>query len=351
VEDSIGFNDDSFRLFTLENRNGTKLVVSNLGAAVVSLFVRDSEGHSSDVVLGYDNAQNYLEDDYYLGTVVGRFANRIKGTTVVIEDQSYQLSSNHPNYLLHGGKCGFNKKFFSAKPFKNPSGSGISLTYTSPHLEEGFPGELRLEVTYFLDEVDNWTIEYTAVTDRTTIINLTQHSYFNLSGNFDNTIERHEVQIYSDRYLPVNELQVPTGELASVANTPFDFGSYKKIARDINADDNQLKLSGGYDHSFVLKTENSSDLKKAVSVKEPTSGRQMDVYTSEPAVHFYSGNFLQNVQGKNGAVYNQCAGFCLETQHFPDAPNHPHFPSTVLKAGDVFRSKTVYQFKTFAPGT
>lgn len=331
------------KLFTIKNNRGTKLVVSNCGAAVVSLFAKDINGKLEDIVLGYEDVNEYLNDEYYIGTIVGRYANRIAGDTVFINNKPYKLSTKEGRYHQHGGAVGFNKKLFFGTPFKQDNKSGIAFKYTSPHLEEGFPGELQLQVIYTLDDDDVWTIEYKGISSKTTLVNLTQHTYFNLSGNPAINIDEHELKILSQYYLPVNELQVPTGELAEVKNTPFDFTRYKKIAKDIGEDNEQLKLSNGYDHSFVLEKTHSSILKHAIVVKEPHSGRKLDVYTTEPAVHFYTGNFLDNVKGKNGIIYNRRAGFCLETQHFPDAPNHPHFPSTVLKAGEQFYSKTIFK--------
>jgi aldose 1-epimerase len=336
--------EEKVQLFTMENKNGTRLIVSNYGAAVISLFVKDKNGELGDVVLGYDNPADYFDDEFYIGAIVGRYANRIAGDTVLIEDIPYKLSVREGSYHLHGGASGFNKKIFEATEFYNETGSGYIFKYHSPHLEEGFPGELFLQVTYTLDDDDNWAVEYEAVADRTTLINLTQHSYFNLSGNPETPIDEHEIKINSRYYLPVNEIQVPTGQLANVSDTPFDFTRFKKISKDILQTNTQLKLSNGYDHSFVLEKIHTNTLKHAATVKEPTSGRRLDVYTTEPAIHFYTGNFLNNISGKNGIVYNQRSGFCLETQHFPDAPNHPEFPSTILKAEEQFYSKTIFKF-------
>lgn len=335
---------DQISTHTIENKNGTRLVVSNLGAAVVSLFVKDRYDHFKDIVLGYDTQSGYEDDEFYLGTVVGRYANRVAGGTVVLDDATYKLHLREGGYHLHGGLEGFNKKIFQAEAFQTEGKSGIIFKYVSPHLEEGFPGELQLEVMYTLDDEDVWSIEYRAVSNKTTLVNLTQHTYFNLSGNPANTIYDHELKILSQYYLPVNKMQVPTGEIADVTGTPFDFTRFKLIGDHIMDDDEQLQLSNGYDHSFVLEKQHTPILKHAAVVYEPVSGITMDVYTTEPAVHFYTGNFLDNVKGKNGVLYNKHAAFCLETQHFPDAPNHPNFPSTVLKAGEQFYSKTMFKF-------
>jgi aldose 1-epimerase len=332
------------KLFTIENKAGTKLIVSNYGAAVLSLYVKDRYGKLADIVLGYDDIKEYAADEYYIGTVVGRYANRIAGETVFINGSNYKLPVKEGGYHLHGGQAGFNKKIFAAAPFQQHNKRGVIFTYSSPHLEEGFPGELVLQVIYTLDDDNAWTVEYKAVSNRDTLINLTQHTYFNLSGNLQSPVDGHELKILSHWYLPVNDMQVPTGEIKEVDNTVFDFTSFKKIGKEIEADDVQLKLSSGYDHSFVLEKQHTAHLKHAAVVKEYMSGRKMDVYTTEPAIHFYSGNFLSDIKGKADIVYNERSGLCLETQHFPDAPNHPHFPSTVLPAGADFYSKTVFKF-------
>ena len=336
--------NNGIKIFTLENSNGMKLIVSNIGAAVVSLFVKDKYGIMQDVVLGYENSSDYLTDEFYLGTVVGRYANRIAGSKVVIDSKSYTLATKNGDYHLHGGKEGFNKKFFEAFPFQNNLSKGVVFKYRSSHLEEGFPGNFDLEVTYTLDEENAWTVEYNAVSDKNTLVNLTQHTYFNLSGNPSKKLNGHYLKLNSLYYLPVNDLQVPTGKLEDVKNTPFDFTELKLITKDISEENEQLKLSNGYDHTFVLDNSNSKKLKLAATVKEESTSLMMNVFTTEPSVHLYTGNFLDKINGKNGQIYNKNAGFCLETQHYPDAPNNPHFPSTILKAGEKFYSKTVFNF-------
>ncbi len=335
---------DEILLFTIENSHGAKLVVSNYGAAVISLLVRDRKGALVDVVLGYADTADYLTDEFYLGTVVGRYANRIAGNTVMIEGEPYKISTKAGGYHQHGGVTGFNKKYFKASLFEQERSRGVVFTYTSPHLEEGFPGEVMLEVIYTLDEDNQWTVAYHATSSKTTLINLTQHSYFNLSGDLSQPVDQQQLKIISKYYLPVNQLQVPTGEVAAVANTPFDFTDFKQIGQDINDDHQQLVLSGGYDHSFVLEREHTPFLKHAAVVQDISSGIKMDVYTTEPSVHFYSGNFLAHLNGKKGIAYDKRSGFCLETQHFPDAPNQPQFPSTILKAGEEFCSQTIFKF-------
>jgi len=333
----------ALQLYTLENRHGTRMLVSAYGAAVQSLFVKDRYGKVEDIVLGYDELDAYINDQFYIGTVIGRYANRISGSSILLNGNEYPIAAKN-GYHLHGGNIGFNKKHFHVKLFHAPGKQGIVLSYTSADLEEGFPGVLTLEVTYTLDDDNAWTVEYAAATTKTTLVNFTQHSYFNLSGNLNSTVEKQELRINAPWFLPVNPLQVPTGEIRQVSNSVFDFTSFKTIGKDIEASDGQLQLSHGFDHSFVLEKNHSMQLKHAATAKDPASGRVMEVFTTEPAVHFYSGNFLDAVKGKAGQVYQRRSGFCLETQHFPDAPNHPHFPSTVLQAGETFYSKTVFRF-------
>ncbi len=337
------FNKTAIELFTLENKNGTKLIISNFGATVISLFFKDKNGSLTDIILGYENQSDYFEDEFYFGSVVGRYANRIAGSSVVIDEVEYPISVKNEGYHLHGGDVGFNKKIFSAAKFYAGNKAGISLKYTSMHLEEGFPGELQLEVIYLLDDDDTWTVEYKAITDRTTLVNLTQHVYFNLSGILNNTITNHFLKINSEYYLPVNNMQVPTGKLENVFFSPFDFINFKAIGKEIFTQNEQLLLSKGYDHSWVLESEHSPHLKHAATVQENGSGIVLDVFTTEPAIHFYSGNFLNNIKGKNDVVYNKHSGFCLETQHFPDAPNNGAFPTTVLKPDETFYSQTQYK--------
>ena len=330
--------------YTIENDNGTRLVLSNVGAAVMSIFTTDKKGTFSDIVMGYETPADYLADDYYIGTIVGRNANRIYGDSIDVNGRRYKISTKEGGFHHHGGKTGFNKKIFLATPFKQEGVMGVTFEYTSAHLEEGFPGELHLKVIYTLDNEDRWSVEYKAVSNQDTFVNLTQHTYFNLTGDPSNKIDEHELKMLSRYYLPVNEMLVPLGDIVDVSGTPFDFTQFKKIGRDINKNDEQLNLGAGYDHSFVLEKEHTGDLKHAAVVKENITGRKLDVYTTEPSVHLYTGNFLIGVKGKNNSMYNKRSGLCLETQHFPDAPNHPHFPSTLLKAGELFYSKTVFKF-------
>lgn len=332
-----------FQLITLTNKRGTRLTATNFGATVLSLIIQDKEGNSRDVVLGYDEPAAYEDDECYFGSVVGRYANRIAGEKITINGGQYKIAVREGGYHLHGGKVGFNKKLFTAEVFEGEGKSGIIFRYTSPHLEEGFPGELQLEVTYTLDDDNAWTVEYKATTSQSTVVNLTQHTYFNLSGDATKSIYDHELCIPAQFYLPVNASQVPNGEIVTVTNTPFDYTNFKQVAKDAGEANEQLQLSAGYDHSFVLEKQHTPNLKHAATVKH-ASGISLEVYTTEPAVHFYAGNFLDGVKGKNGITYQKHAGFCLETQHFPDSPNNPHFPTTQLNPGEVFYSKTVFKF-------
>jgi aldose 1-epimerase len=278
--------------------------------------------------------------------MVGRYANRIASNAVTIDGVAYKISTTKDGYHLHGGEYGFNKKIFKTNSFLLEEAVGISFKYTSPHLEEGFPGELQLEVIYTLDDEDNWTVEYKATTSQTTIVNFTQHVYFNLSKNHNGTIHEHQLKINATHYLPVNTQQLPTGVLELVTNTPFNFLNFKKIGEHINENNEQLLLSSGYDHTWVLENTHTHNLKHAATLQEYTSGIQIDVHTTEPSIHVYTGNFLENIKGKEGIIYQNRSGICLETQHFPDTPNNPHFPTTLLKVGEEFYSKTVFKMSS-----
>lgn len=332
-------------LYNLTGPSGIKMNVTNYGAIIQSLYVKDRNGKMDDVVLGYDSFAAYENDPFYIGAIVGRYANRIAGGTVHINGEEYHLHTREGGYHLHGGNKGFNKKVWTAKPVVKEDACGIEMNYLSIDGEEGFPGNIQVQVTYWLNDKNQLVIDYTASTDRTTLLNLTQHSYFNLSGHASGNVLDHEISLHSNYYLPVNKMQVPSGKIEDVDNTPFNFLSGKKIGARIKEDNEQLILSSGYDHSWVLENEHSTVLKHAATVYEPVGGRTMDVYTTEPAVHFYTGNFLDgSSSGKEGACYKHRSGFCLETQHFPDAPNKPDFPSTVLHPGEVFSSQTIFEF-------
>jgi aldose 1-epimerase len=302
-----------------------------------------------DVVLGYDTLQAYINDPYYLGCVVGRYANRISNGTIHLDGKEYEIHTREGGYHLHGGKVGFNKKVWSSELIEKEEACGIRMSYLSVDEEEGFPGNLEVHVTYWLTEKNEVVVEYEATTDKTTLINLTQHSYFNLAGHDAGCVLNHDLQLRTGLFLPVNNLQVPTGDIATVKGTPFDFRKPKKIGRDIEAKDIQLELSAGYDHSWVLEITDTPTLKHAATVWEDSTGRVLNVYTTEPAVHFYSANFIDDgTEGKKGVIYNSRNSLCLETQHFPDAPNNAHFLSTVLNPGEEFYSRTVFKFSVSA---
>lgn len=336
--------DEAIQLYTITNANGVKVNITNFGAAIQSIIVPDKNGNYSDVVLGYDNLPGYENDGFYIGTVVGRYANRIAGGKVKIEGKSYQLTTKEGGFHHHGGKVGFNKKVWNASLFTDVSSVGVQLTYLSVNGEEGFPGNLTTTVTYTLNDANQLTVNYKAVTDKPTILNLTQHMYFNLAGHNSGSILHHELMLPHQYYLPVNAMQVPKGDAEDVKGTPFDFTHLKAIGHDINTANKQLELSYGYDHSWVVKQKRLGKLVLAARVAEPDCGRKLNVYTTEPAIHLYTGNFLDGSPGKDGALYGFREGFCLETQNYPDSPNHPDFPSSVLNPGEVFSSKTVFEF-------
>lgn len=336
-------------LFTLENRNGVRADITNYGGRIVSLLIPCKEGIFDDVVNGFHHINDYLNtSEVYYGAVIGRYANRIANARFSLDGKTYQLMANNGPNSLHGGPGGFHQVVWDAKQLDRQT---LQLNYVSPHLEEGFPGNLDVKVTYMLSDDNALHIEYNASTDHTTVINLTNHAFFNLSGEGSSTINDHFIKIYAHHYTPVNEVLIPTGEIAPVENTPFDFRDFRRIGEFVDADHPQIQIGKGYDHNFVLmKTpgiQGAAEL--AASVYDPISGRKMDVYTSEPGMQFYGGNFLSgNVIGKRGEPYLFRSSFCLETQHFPDSPNQPHFPSVVLHPGQTYTSKTIYQFSLFS---
>ena len=335
----------SVDLYTLTNRKGSEAKITTYGATLVSLRVPDRNGRIDDVVLGFDDIDGYLKGTAFFGATVGRYANRIAKGHFTLNGVQYQLAiNNEPNHL-HGGVKGFDKVIWSAKPLNLKNGVGLTLSYLSHDGEEGYPGNLSVSVTYTLTNNNELTINYAATTDKDTIINLTHHSYFNLAGQGNGDILNHQLMINADRFTPTDAGSIPTGELRSVQGTPFDFRQPTAIGARINQDDEQLKLGKGYDHNYVLNGRTGS-MRQAAQVFESTSGRTMEVWTTEPGVQLYTGNFLDGAKGKSGKVYQFRNGFCLETQHFPDSPNEPKFPSTVLPKGRSFRSSTIYRFST-----
>ncbi|MFC1736423.1 aldose epimerase family protein [Candidatus Hydrogenedentota bacterium] len=331
-------------LYTLTNDNGMTAEITNYGGIVVSLTVPDRNGKPADVALGFDTLEEYIKDNPYFGCIVGRYANRIARGKFTLNGVEYALAVNNGENHLHGGINGFDKVIWKAKEVRSDAGVGLELSYLSKDGEEGYPGNLSATVLYTLTNKNELKIDYSATTDKDTVINLTNHSYFNLAGAGSGDILGHELMINADKFTPGDKGLIPTGEITSVKGTPLDFTASTTIGARIENDYKQLALSGGYDHNFVL---NNSDepLALAARVCEPTTGRVMEVFTTEPGLQFYTGNFLQGeIKGKDGKIYKKRHGFCLETQHFPDSPNKPEFPSPVLKAGEKYRTTTIYRF-------
>lgn len=337
-------------VYTLENKTGLRAVISDYGGIVVSLHVPDRAGQAGDVVLGFDSLEGYLTRSPYFGCLVGRVGNRIAHGKFTLDGKDYTLATNNaPADIpchLHGGKRGFDKLLWAAEPFSREGLPALRLKYRSVDGEEGYPGTLDVEVIYSITADNGLRIDYLATTDQPTPVNLTNHSYFNLRGEGQPTIVDHELTLRAAQYTPVNAGMIPTGEIASVAGTPFDFTQPHKIGERINADDQQLKHGIGYDHNFVIDGT-AGELRSAAMVHEPATGRTMEVLTTEPGVQFYTGNHLNGrIQGKSGKTYGHRSGFALETQHFPDSVNQPKFPNTILRPGETYRTTTVYRFST-----
>lgn len=335
-------NGEAVELITLTNAHGVELRAMTYGAIIVSLTVPDRAGQLGDIVLGYDSLAGYVKSSPYFGAVVGRYGNRIAKGKFTLDGADYTLAVNNGPNALHGGLRGFDKVVWSADTMRTVGGVGIRFRYVSKDGEEGYPGTLTTIVTYTLTDANEVHIAYEATTDKATPVNLTQHAYFNLAGHGD--ILAHVLTLNADRFTPVDSTLIPTGELEPVAGTPFDFTTPHAIGERIGADHQQLKFGGGYDHNFVL-TRADTGLALAAVLKEPTSGRVLEVRTTEPGVQFYSGNFLDGtLTGKGGVVYAHRTGLCLETQHFPDSPNQAAFPNTILRPGQTYRSLTVWRF-------
>jgi len=333
-------------LYRLTNAQGMRVDITNYGAIVVRLFAPDRHGQLDDIVLGYDTLEEYLKDTPYFGAIVGRYGNRIAKGRFTVDGVQYKLATNNNGNHLHGGRKGFDKVVWDAEPVRKPDAVGLKLTYLSRDGEEGYPGNLRCTVTYWLTGDNELAIEYEATTDKATPVNLTHHGYWALAGQGVRDILDHELMLNADRFTPVDAGLIPTGELRPVSRTPMDFTKPTRIGARIDEDDEQLRHGKGYDHNWVLNKEKPGEMSLAARVYEPTSGRIMEVYTTEPGIQFYAGNFLDGSNvGKGGRVYNHRFGFCLETQHFPDSPNHPNFPSTILRPGERYHTKTVYRFR------
>jgi aldose 1-epimerase len=331
-------------LYTLKNANGLEAKITNYGGIVVSLTVPDKNGQLGDVVLGYDTLNDYIGSTPYFGALIGRYGNRIAKGRFTIGGVEYQLAQNDGSNALHGGRKGFDKVVWQAGRVDISDGPALKLTYTSRDGEEDYPGTLRCTVTYTLTNKNELKIEYAAETDKPTFINLTQHSYFNLKDGGPSDILGHELMIKAGKFTPVDKGLIPTGELRAVAGTPLDFTKSSPIGARVEINDEQLQFGKGYDHNWVLDRQGKA-LELLASLYEATSGRFMEVLTTEPGLQFYCGNFLDATnKGKGGIVYQHRTGLCLETQHFPDSPNHPDFPTTELKAGEKYGQTTVYRF-------
>lgn len=345
-KESFGITADSTRvdLYTLTNPSGMQARIMTYGGTLVSLRTPDRNGHLADVVLGFDSLAQYVRDSPYFGCIVGRYANRIAKGSFTLNGTTYQLALNDGKNHLHGGIRGFDKVVWSATASTPDDDCSLTLTYTSRNLEEGYPGTLKVEVVYTLTPANELKILYTAETDAPTVVNLTHHSYFNLAGAGTGDILGHRMMINADRFTPIDSGLIPTGVLQPVGKTPFDFRTPTPIGERITADDPQLKFAGGFDHNFVLNGTPGT-MRLAARVEDPAGGRVMEVLTTEPGLQFYSGNFLDGHHiGKGKHPYRHRYGFCLETQHFPDSPNHPSFPSTVLLPGKTYSTGTIYKF-------
>lgn len=355
IQNSFGVLPDGreVSVFTLRNANGIEVRIIDYGGIVLSILAPDREGTFTDITLGYDNLEGYLTETPYFGSLIGRYGNRIASGRFTLDGVEYELATNNGPNHLHGGDHGFDKVLWASEPIERSEGVGVALFYESADGEEGYPGRLSVAVDYVLTDNDELVIGYRASTDGATPVNLTHHSYFNLAGSGD--ILAHGLQINAEHYTPVDATLIPTGEIAPVAGTPFDFTVPTAIGARIAEDNEQLAHGGGYDHNFVLVRNDEGatigtggelpEIVLAARVVEPNSGRMLEVETTEPGLQFYSGNFLDGtLTGKGGWVYEHRTGLCLETQHFPDSPNQPGFPSTILRPGEEYRSRTIYRF-------
>jgi aldose 1-epimerase len=336
-------------LFTLTNAHGIEVRLTNYGGIITSLKTPDRSGRFDDIVLGYDSLNGYLRNSPYFGAIVGRYGNRIAKGRFTLDGTTYRLAVNNGPNSLHGGMRGFDKVVWTAEPFRaDGEYEGVALAYTSADMEEGYPGTLRAHVVYMLTNDDRLVVDYQATSDKPTPVNLTQHTYWNLAGDGSRDILAHVLTINADSMTPVDSTLIPTGEISPVAGTPFDFRTQMRIGARIDQRQNtQIRYGGGYDHNFVLNRRNAGadSLVHAAHVVEPSTGRTLDIFTTEPGLQFYSGNFLDGtITGKAGHIYKYRYGLALETQHYPDSPNHPNFPSTILRPGQQYRTRTIFAF-------
>jgi aldose 1-epimerase len=329
-------------LYRLSNRHGLSATITNYGGIVTSLLVPDRQGKLGDVVLGFDTLAEYIARSPYFGCLVGRFANRIARGEFKLDGQTCALAKNDGENHLHGGKQGFDKVVWLAEPVSADDGVGLRLRYLSKDGDEGYPGALSVAVTYTLSERNEFIVEYLATTDKPTVVNLTHHSYFNLDGTHRDTRE-HLLTLHADTFTPIADSLIPTGDVRAVKGTPMDFTQPKRVGADLGSRDPQITLGRGYDHNWVLR-RNQDGLCLAAHLMGPQSGRVLEIFTTEPGIQFYGGGQLDSMVGKQGKVYGPCHGLCLETQHFPNSPNQPNFPSTVLRPGETYRSLTVHKF-------
>jgi len=336
------YNNEDVYLFSLKNDNGIEVKITNYGGIITSIITPDKNGNFSDIVLGFETLDEYLAGHPYFGVIIGRYCNRIKNGTFILNGIQYNLAKNDGDNHLHGGLKGFDKVLWDFNIRKDEEKELLEFSYLSKDMEEGYPGNLQVNVTYSLNNNNELKIEYIAKTDKDTIINLTNHSYFNLSD--EETILNHELKIYANYFTPIDSSLIPTGELLSVNNTPFDFTDFELIGKRIDYDNEQLKYGNGYDHNFVLNKKDNS-LTLAAELFSKVSGRFLQVFTTEPAIQFYSGNFLDGtIKGKNQKVYTRRSGLCLETQHYPDSPNKINFPSVILKSNHEYKQITIFKF-------
>lgn len=326
------------QLYTLRNENGIEAKITNYGGIIVSLMTPDSDGNMGNIVLGFDSLDSYLDEHPYFGALIGRYGNRIENGTFELNGEEYNLSINDGNHHLHGGRQGFDKVLWDSEITEDGS---LKLQYVSEDGEEGYPGRLTVTATYKLTEDNRLRLEFEATTDQSTPVNLTAHSYFNLTADPSNTILDHELKLHADHYTPVTETLIPTGEIVSVEGTPFDFTEFTDIGARID------QVQGGYDHNFVADTSGSRELALMAEVREPDTGRILRVLSTEPGIQFYSGNFLDGTLVTGNEVFlEQYSGFCLEPQHFPNSPNEPGFPSSILNPGETYHNVIVYEFGT-----